>query len=169
MTIDAIRKRDLDYPTDDAAPESRPQTKEPDFSAHASVQLPTGLITSRASFAARVADLRTNVEALKNDLKSPEIAKYCSSSASLYYAYVKVNVTVGQLASALSSMASGDGKEALRALTQAIDLPTKISALVQAHHDFQRANGPKTNEAFAKVLRDAFAVQSSMMKLSIGL
>ncbi len=99
-------------------------------------------------------------------MKSPDIAKYVSSSANLYYAYVKVNVTVGQLASAVSSVFSGDGKDALRALTQALDLPTKISALVQAHHDFQHANGPKTNAAFAKVVRDLFVVQSSLMKLA---
>ncbi len=145
MSIDALRPRDFDY-------------------QDRTIQFPT-----RAGVSRDVAELRASLDAVKHDLEAPAIVKYVTSASSLYYAYVKVNVTIGQLASAAYSLSQGDGKEALRALTNALDLPAKLKALVDAHHEFAKSNGPATNRAFAQVLHDIAHVYASALRVAADL
>ncbi len=175
MSIDAIRPRDTsqqDRGDEQPVATRDHETKLPDFSAaiFSAVHLPTGLIahtssTSLSTLRADLADLKTKFETLARDLKSPEIVNYAKTGAGVYSAYVKVNLCVGKLAAALYALDKGDTKEFLSALKEGFDIPSKVHALVEAHREFAKANGPKTGAAFGKLAQDFVELDKSQAKL----
>jgi len=177
MSIDAIRPRDVNW-NDDHDASSALATKEqgaktPDFSSSvfSFVHLPTGLLAaaSRPTIATVRADARdvaAKADALLRDLRSPQIAEYVKSGAKLYEAYVKLNLCIGSLAKALYSVEHGELDKLLDTAKNGFDVPDKLAALVAAHHEFAKANGPKTNAACAQVARDAVSLAEAQAKLA---
>ncbi len=173
MTIDAVRGRSTvqqDHDNQSSVVTPDREAKTPDFSASifSAVHIPTALIAHASSVSklrADVADVKAKFETLVRDLKSPEIASYATAGANVYAAYVKMNLCAGKLAGALYALDKGDTKEFLTALKEGFDFPAKLKALVDAHHEFMKANGPKTNAAFSKVAHDLVELDKSQAAL----
>jgi hypothetical protein len=179
MSIEALRPRDPSY-RDDSDQASKPiaqktvetEAKTPDFSAtiFSAVHLPTGLVASSRPTVATVmrdaADLKTKLDAVTHDLKSPELAAYATSAVGVYTAYVKLNVGLGTLGMAVYGLAKGDAKDLLVAVRGVLELPAKAKDMTAAHREFAKANGPKTNAALAKLGRDLMAMQEAAIKLA---